>query len=196
MATPVIDLPFRFDADEHVYTELATGAHLPHITGMLDRCGWVDEEWFTEASCERGTAVHHMTADYDLGALDVPSCVSPYRGYLLSHVKAMEIIRPTIEEVEEPHVHPTFRYGGRPDRVVRAYNLRAVLEGKSGGPARSHQIQTALQAILVAPSLNLPAEALGRFLLYWKDNGKFTLEEHRDRRDFDEAYRIIRKCCA
>ena len=56
-----LDVPFRFDAIRHSYTELATGEERPHITGMLERTGWVDEEWFTEESSERGTAVHSLT---------------------------------------------------------------------------------------------------------------------------------------
>lgn len=184
---------FRFDAGAHEYVELDTGAVLPHITGMLEAAGVVDSTWFTEESCVRGTAVHQLTADYDLGALDLPSCVTPYRGYLLSHVAAMGIIRPEIVAVEEPRVHERYRFGGRPDRAVIAYELKSVLEGKSGPPAKSHGIQTALQAILEAERWSLPPEHVGRFCLYWQPNGRFKLEEHTRRQDFDEAYRIIRK---
>ncbi len=191
-----MSLEFRFDAGAHEYVELATGSVLPHITGMLQRAGWVDDLWFTEESCERGTAVHKLTADYDLGALDVASCVSPYRGYLLAHVTAIGIMRPEIVAVEEPRVHSRYRFGGRPDRAVIYNGVKAVLEGKSGGPAKSHGIQTALQAILEAERFEMAPESLGRFCLYWKPNGKFKLEEHKRRQDFDEAYRIIREYAA
>lgn len=188
-------MSFRFDAGLHEYTDLETGDVLPHITGMLEATGWVDDLWFTEESCVRGQAVHTLTANYDLGGIDVASCHSAYRGYLLGHVKAMSIVAPAWRSVEEPHVHPRFRFGGRPDRVGRIYGGAGVLEVKSGLAAPGHEIQTALQAILVADDLHLQPQALFRFALYLKKNGKFKLEEHRNRRDFDEARRIIKVCC-
>lgn len=178
----------RFDAATHTYYE--NGEERPHITGMLQASGWIDDRWYTEESCQRGTEVHSLTADYDLGALDVASCVSRYRGYLLGHVAAMDVVKPEILAVEEPSISP-LGFGGRPDREVRAWGLLAVLEGKSGGPERAHSIQTALQAILVAPKHRLPAESIARYCLYWKPTGKYKLEEHTDARDFGEAYRII-----
>jgi hypothetical protein len=189
--TPV----FRFDGINHEYIDLATGAVLPHITGMLERTGWIDDTWFTEESSARGQAVHRLTADYDLGALDVKSCVSKFRGYLLGHVKALQILQPEILAVEEPLIHPVYRFGGRPDRVVIVRRVKGVLEIKSGAVEKSHQIQTALQAMLASPETDLPPEMLQRLCLYLKDNGKFKLEEHTHRRDFDEARRIIRTCC-
>jgi hypothetical protein len=186
---------FRFDATNHEYIDLETGAVLPHITGMLERTGWIDDTWYTEESSERGTAVHRLTADYDLGALDVESCVSRYRGYLLGHVAAMGILRPEIVAVEEPIINPIQKWGGRPDRVIVVRKLRGVLEIKTGIEARSHQIQTALQAILEGFECGIPAEGLSRQALYLKDKGKFKLLEHRDRRDFIEAQRVIARCC-
>lgn len=187
-------VPFRFNATDHEYLDPETGVLYPHITGMLNDTGWVDDEWFTEESSERGVAVHRLTADYDLKSLDVATCTSKYRGYLLGHVKAVGIARPTWLAVEEPLVHSTLRFGGRPDRDCIAYNLRAAWEEKSGQAARGHQIQTALQAILIADEARMPATAIARFCCYVKAGGKFKLEEHTDRRDFDEAYRVIHEC--
>jgi hypothetical protein len=188
-------VPFRFDGCRHAYIPLDTGEEIPHITGMLERTGWIDDRWYSSDSSERGQAVHALTATYDLGGLDPATCVSRYRPYLLGHVKAMQIIRPEWRHVEEPLVHPFLRFGGRPDRVGLIYRAQGVMEGKSGQPERSHQVQTALQAILAAPELGLPPEALVRYALYWRDNGRFKLEQHIDRRDFDEAHRVIKRCC-
>ncbi len=194
----VTAIPFRFDAVAHEYIDLMTGETLPHVTGMLKDAGLVDDEWFTEESRRRGDAVHKLTADYDLGALDPAKCVSQYRGYLLAHVAAMRILKAQgleVHAVEEPLVHPTFRYGVRPDRIVTLGGRRGVLELKSAVPCRSHLVQTALQAMADAIEARLPAEALGRWCLYLKANGRFKLEEHRDRRDFLEAHRVIQECC-
>jgi hypothetical protein len=185
--------PFRFDEATHTYVDLG-GVVLPHITGLLQLAGWVDETFFTAESCERGQAVHALTADYDLGALDPATCVSRYRGWLLGHVKAMSIVRPTFAHVEVPAVHPTLMFGGRPDRVATDfYGSAAVVEIKSGPPTKGHLIQTALQAILVAPELNLPAEHVLRFAEYATRNGRAKVERHERRADFDEAYRILKR---
>ena len=186
---------FRFDADTHEYVDIETGEVFPHCTGMLETTGWIDDRWYTEESSDRGTAVHQLTASYDLGALHVESCQSQFRGYLLGHVKAVSIARPKWLHIEEPMVHPVFRYGVRPDRDCIAYGLRSTWEIKSGGPERAHQIQTALQAIAIAAEAKLPPESIGRFCEYVKGKGKFKVERHVDTRDFAEARRVIRACC-
>lgn len=193
LTTPV---EFRFDAAAHEYYDLVTGELLPHITGILEETGWVDTTWFTDESSERGQAVHTLTADYDLGAIEDPVGVdSAFKGWLLAHVKAMSVLRPEILAVEQPLVHPVYRFGGRPDRDAILYGTRAVLELKSGAPHKAHPIQTALQAILVSHDAALPPETIQRFCLYLKRTGKFRLDQHRDRRDFDEAFALIHTCC-
>ena len=188
---------FHFDDAEHEYTDACTGVVLPHITGMLDRTGWMTDLWYTEDASERGTAVHRLAADYDLGALDVDACVSRYRGFLLAHVAAMRVIAHQWAQIEVPQVHPVYRFGGRPDRVGQALGLKTILEIKTGQPEKGHLVQTALQAILVAANDGgLPAEHYQRLALYLKPKGRFKLEQHRERRDLDEAQRVIRACCA
>jgi hypothetical protein len=188
-------VPFRFDHAAHRYIDLATGRTLPHITGMLEAAGLVDDLWFTEESAARGTLVHRLTADYDLGALDVDQVDGLGRPYLLAHVDAMKVLQPEILRVEEPFVHPIHRYGGRPDRVIRYQGVAGVLELKTAAPADSHPVQTALQAILVAPALFLPAESLVRLCLYLQPSGKWKVVQHPRHADFVRARRIIRECC-
>lgn len=193
--------PFRFDQAKHLYIDIGTGAILPHITGMLKHAGLVDDTWFTEESSLRGQAVHKLTADYDLGSIeDVPSVVGRYKPYLEAHAKAMSILQAEVLTVEEPLVHPGPRpWGGRPDRSIRLASRRlGVLEVKTTiGPHRSHEIQTALQAILVAACSppGLPPEEYVRLALYLKPTGKFKVLEHTRAHDFTEARKIIREVC-
>lgn len=188
-------LPFRYDDEAHAYIALDTGEELQHITGMLLRTGKVDDTWFTEESSVRGSMVHDLTASYDLEALDVDGCDSPWRGYLLAHVKAMQVIKPEVLEVEVARVHPRYRYGGRPDRALRMWSRLSVLEVKTGQEDASHGIQTALQAMLLEREYNLPARAWGRYALYLRENGKYKLRECKDPADFNEAEKVIRRCC-
>ncbi len=188
---------FRFDRERHEYLDPASGEIYPHISGMLEASGVVDDLWFTDDGSERGTIVHKLTADYDLGAIEQPeSVVSIHKGYLLAHVAAVRTSAVQVLAVEEPRVHPVHLYGGRPDREVIAFGLKGVWEIKSGGASKAHPIQTALQAILVAPSIGLPPEHVARFCCYIQRNGRFKLEQHTERRDLDEAYRLIHRYCA
>jgi len=185
------ELPFQFDADTHTYTALDTGEELPHITGLLESAGWVDSTWMTEESSVRGTAVHGLTARHDLGTLQLPTVPAPWRGYLLAYKAASTALRPAWSEIEVAAVHPVYRFGGRPDRVGRALQQQAVLEVKSGAPSKAHQVQTALQAILVSAHQPLPAEQWLRLALYLTPSGRYKLELHKSRADYDEAFRIL-----
>ena len=187
---------FAFDARRHEYVDEDAGEVLPHITGMLERSGWVDDRWFTEESCERGSIVHRLSADYDLGAIEnVESVTSQYKPWLLAHVKGIGLVRPEWTHVEIPLVSAVYRYGGRPDRCGLMYGAVAVAEIKSGPIGKAHAIQTALQAILLAPEVGLPAEAIHRYGWYVTGRGKFRLEQFVARADFDAAYTVIRQTC-
>ena len=188
----VTTLPFRFDAELHRYTLLDGGAEVPHITGLLVSAGIVDPQFYTEESRIRGTAVHDLTRDYDLGALPVDGCKSVYKPYLLAHAAAMGMLKPEILAIESPAVHPVYRFGGRSDRVLKLSGLRGVWEIKSGAREASHAIQTALQAMLDSVECGIPAEHLGRWCCYVKANGKFSVEVHDSKSDFDVAREILR----
>jgi len=188
-------LAFRFNSEDHSYTDLATGEELPHITGMLEKAGLIDSTWMTEDGRARGTAVHELTKQFDLDALDVETCRSPFRPYLLAHAKAMSILRPTMLAIEEAIVHPVLRFGGRPDRLIILNGVKGVWEIKSGAPERAHAIQLAMQSILAELRTGLPAAAHARYACYLKPSGKFSVEEFTDRRDFDRAREVIQRCC-
>ena len=190
-------MEFAFDASRHEYVDTATGEELPHITGLLQLGGLIDERFFTEESCYRGTQVHRLTMDFDLGAIEDPTAVtSHYKGYLLGHVKATRIIQPAWRHIEEPMVSSRYRFGGRPDRVGVAYGAQSVLEVKSGLlDERAHGVQLALQAILAGEELHMPPEFIARYGLYLKGSGKFKLWEYVNRSDFAKAYELIHRYC-
>lgn len=201
MSATLTPVQFNFDAGDHVYT--VDGQVQPHITGMLLHVGEIDDTWFTEEACDRGTAVHDLTAAYDLGALDPRTLVSPFRNYVLAHVKAMQLLRPQHLAVEEPEMHPRYRFGGRPDRVMKVHKVLGVYEVKTGAKPtyrhdkpNAHEIQTALQAILVAWRYGLEPRMLERRAGYYTKTGGVTIETHRETaRDFNRAFAIIKECC-
>lgn len=193
MLTLLKPIPFRFDADAHVY--YVKDQPIPNISAMLQRTGHVDPTYYTDEVRERGRAVHSLTADVDLGAVDVRTLKSKYRGWVLAHVDAMKRLRPVHLEIETPDVHPRYRFGGRPDRVCKVFGVLSVLDEKSGRPEKWHAFQTALQAILKGWRYGLAPEAVQRFTLYLNENGRFKSKLQDKRRDYDEAYEILRQCC-
>jgi hypothetical protein len=190
----MVTAPFTFDAEGHVYADFK--GRVPSITQLLNQAGEIDDTWFTEESSERGRHVHQLTAEYDLGGIDdddVREMVSGYKNYLIAHVCIVKATRPTWLHVETPAVHPTLRFGGRCDRLAKVYRAAAVWEVKSGVFQKSHPLQTALQAILSAPTFKLPPERIVRYCCYLGENGRPKLEEHRNRRDFAKAREIIKR---
>lgn len=194
---------FRFDNNRHEYIHIATGDVRPHITGMLQDDGLIDDRWYNEEACERGSCVHRLTSDYDLGALDPADCNSKYKGWLLGHVACMAMVRPKWSYVEQPLMSPVHFFGGRPDRVGLMWDAWSILEVKTGSEVTVqwqgrkldvHGVQTALQAILVERLIGIPAESIKRYAAYYKDNGKFKLLEQKDTRaEFDKARSIIKR---
>ena len=186
---------FSFEASSHTYIDNATGEVLPSITQLLEAAGLVDSTWYSEDSRERGTAVHDLCAQFDLGSLNPAMCWSPYKPYLMAHVAAMGILKLEILAVEEPLAHPTLRYAGRPDRILSIGGVKGCYELKTGKPEPAHCVQTAAQAVLISAELNIPAEMLARFACYLKPNGRFHVERHTNRQDFDRWMKVLRECC-
>lgn len=184
---------FRFDEATHAYTHAETGEAYPSVTQLLKRAGLIDTTFLTPEGRARGTAVHELCAAYDNGLVRRHEVVSRYRGWFLAYLRMLDLIRPEILTVEQAAIHPVLRFGGRPDRTIKMQGITGVLEIKTGAKAKSDPIQTALQVILLTHDHPLPFNAWGRYVVYVKENGKFSLEEHRLRADFDEAYRILRR---
>lgn len=191
--------PFRFSSSDHAYIDIATGAEIPSITQLLKEAGLVNDRFYTEESRERGSCVHRLVADYDLGAIhkeDLPEVNSVYKGWLQAHVAAMDVIQPTWLSIEERRVHETLRFAGTLDRHGKVYGAVAVVEIKSGAVEDAHPIQLALQCLLVSPEVGLPAETIPRYGLYLKRTGRWTLQSFPDtRRDFAKAREILRRFC-
>jgi len=187
-------IKFRFDAGPHEYVDVGSGEVYPSITQLIGMEGLVDDQWFTEASRIRGTEVHRLTMDYDLGAIDDPNEIdSDYKGWFLAYVDAKTILGFEVLEVEVPRVHPVHLFAGRIDRQIRMDGYREILELKSGGKEKAHRIQTALQAILAASGSALKPHQWKRSCLYLKSNGRWTHDPHEDKADIDEAYRILER---
>lgn len=188
---------FSFDSHVHEYVDDATGAVLPHITGMLQQAGLVNTQWFKPEHSERGERVHRLCADLDMGVFasaDKVTSGDHVQGYLLAYQQARKDLGfAEWEHIEVPFVNWAWYFGGRPDRFGPVMGARSVLDIKSGVQTDAAPIQTALQAILLEPHVGLPAEGIPRYGLYLKKTGKYKLMPHVDPKEIDEARRILVK---
>jgi hypothetical protein len=185
---------FRFDAKSHTYT--VGGKRVLSITQLLTVSGEVNEEFFTDEGSARGTAVHKLTANFDMGAIDLATGGGVYRPYLLAYADALALIPHRWTAIEEPFVHRGYRFAGTPDRVGIVRGAASVFEIKSGGFSKSHQVQTALQAILVSDRLQLPPEMIQRYVLYVTPKGRGKVEINDKASDFSKARSILQRFCA
>lgn len=183
--------PLRFDPANHRYT--VGGQRVISITQLLTVSGEVDDSYFTVEGSERGTAVHKLAADYDMGAVDLATDGGVYRPYLLAYAKAMSLLPHEWSHIEEMFVSRPLRFAGTPDRVGIVRGAVSVLDIKTGPFSKSHQIQTALQAILVADEVKLPPELVQRYVAYAMPSGKFKVEFNTDPRDFSKARDLIQR---
>lgn len=182
---------FRFDKETHTYTT-ARGKVIPNITTMLEDSGWIDTRWYTQAGRDRGADVHDLTADYDLGVLDLDTYQGEHRPRLLAYREALRRLQPVRwTHIEQPFYSVRYGFAGTPDRVGLVRGMMAVPDTKSGAATDAEPIQTALQALLVEDVVGLPARAIQRFTIRLLESGKFQVDHHRKQGDIDEALRII-----
>lgn len=185
---------FRFIEADHSYW--LGDRRVPSVTQLLDMGGLVNGgAYYTEESRRRGTAVHAMTADLDMGALDLANRDLPYRGYVLAYSAAVDALKPSWSSIEVADVHPGYGFAGRIDRLGDVCRRFSVVEVKTAAKAKHHAVQTALQAILTSTRARLAPEMIQRLTIYLKDTGRFSVESHEDRRDFDVAHDLIRRFC-
>ncbi len=104
--------------------------------------------------------------------------VGEFRPYLLAHVEAMRVLKPTVLHVEVPWIHRRYRFGGRLDRAWLLWGARAIVDLKSGEHEKWHRVQTALQAMLAEQETGVPAHAWRRYGLHLKANGRYKLLPH------------------
>lgn len=165
-----------YDLCDHTY--YIGGQRVLSVTQALRLAGKIDCRWFTSETCERGLRVHLQCELFDRQKpyVELDGEVAGYRAFVAD-------CQPRWRHVEQPFWHITDAFGGRPDRVAaRLFGRPAVVEIKTGGEARWHDLQTAGYQLLIPTGV--------RFVLYLRPNGTYKL--HRCRRSDD--YAIFRDC--
>jgi hypothetical protein len=88
---------------------------LPSVTEIL--APWIDSQWFTEESRERGQAVHAACHSYIIGRYVIP-LPGAWRGYLDSFKRWCDRFEPTLILAEKRLKDETLGFCGQPDLIV------------------------------------------------------------------------------
>jgi len=104
----------------------------PSVTEILSP--YIDSQWFTDESRERGEAVHAAAAAY-LQGLFVPPLKPEWKGYFESFKKWSDIIDEVIL-TEERLTDTAMGFTGQPDMIIRikgdtGYSLPDIKTGQS-----------------------------------------------------------------
>ena len=167
-----------FDALDHSYK--VDGESLPSVTGILERTGFIDKDWFTAYSATRGTYTHRACYLYEAGTLDEAELDPALVGYLNAYKRFLQETHWTSEVMEKPDYHQVLRYAGTPDRVGLMPGRKSILDIKTGVPSEWHRFQTAGYSMILDP---IDYNRFARFSLYLKSDGSYKLARYDDRND-------------
>lgn len=166
-------------------TPASWGRRLISVTQALHAAGLVEgEEWFTEESRIRGRYVHKAVMLEETVGLDESSIDPAIQGYIDAYrrFKQDAHLGPCVF-IETPLADPTLGLAGTPDQVRLLDSRLGLIDLKSGVRSATHALQTAAYVHLLGLH-NTEWRALPRFAVYLSVDGKYRLEEHRDRHDW------------
>jgi hypothetical protein len=132
-------------------SEYVNNTPYPSCTEVLRP--WVDTQWFTPESRDRGSAVHDALAHY-LGGRPAFLCdlLPEWRGYFDSGRRWIDANVNTPMLVETRLSDPQWRFCGQPDLIAKLNDGSPVLlDWKTGAKARWHRLQIAGYRHLARP---------------------------------------------
>lgn len=161
-----------FDAERHEYQ--VDGVIRPSVTQILKGAGFIQDDWYSDAARNRGSAVHAACHYLDENDLAMDTLAPEYAGY----VEAWELFKNQADveiELRESRVyHPLYGYAGTLDRTLRLrkHPRRWVVDIKTGQEEDWHALQTAAYAGTFENG-----GALCRMAVYLRKDGTFTTRE-------------------
>lgn len=136
-----------FDPDDHVYRD-EHGRAYPSVTEIISEVWPIDKRWYRESSTNLGTEVHEATALIDKGLMTLEDFEGDVR--VLSHVWETFLQRLDCELliIEQPAIARKYGFGFTTDRVVKLKEGDvAILDIKTGAPAKWHELQLGAYAL-------------------------------------------------
>jgi hypothetical protein len=171
-----------FSEQDHKY--YLDSVEVPSVTRVIKEAGLMgDFCGGNESAMQMGSNVHLLLELEDDGQLG--EYAPEYEPYLTAYRAFKKDTKAQVVEIEKRVCSETYRFAGTLDRVMDLPGIgRSILDIKSGSPSPSHAIQTsAYQLAFNAPLSYSNGGAHNRFALYLNGEGKYKLEQHKDRRD-------------
>jgi hypothetical protein len=173
---------FVYDPDLHRYT--LDGRVIPGITKVLELTGFVDKQWFTEASRRRGTEVHRACLFLAENDLDWNTVAPEHQPRVEGFARFLEDVKPTLLLAEKPLHSEVYSFGGTPDFVFNINAETWIVDAKTGKAGLAAELQTAAQEVLIRERMMDAWTGLftrvRRFALELPERGKYRLVPHKD----------------
>lgn len=132
-----------FDEAKHEYRRKDTGALVPGVTGILKNAGLIDDD-IDPYYLERGKLIHLACEYHDLGVLNPNTVCDAILGFVLSYITFRQESPNVIinnDGIEKIVYNEQWNYAGTIDRICSVNGLYAIIDLKSGAPARWHGLQ-------------------------------------------------------
>ncbi len=172
---PSANTGLTFDAEKHEYR--IDGKIVPSVTQVLSSAGLIDDTWFNESACTRGTYVAQATQFYDEDTLDYDALDEGLKPYVMAWERFLNENNAEIEAVEQRVCRHHGTYAGTLDRIIIMRGWRWVLDIKTGSKAAWHGLQTAGYADCLEGLFR-------RACIILRDDATYKFYEHEDAQDF------------
>jgi hypothetical protein len=172
-----------FSEQDHKY--YLDSVEVPSVTRVIKEAGLMgDFCGGNESAMQMGANVHLLLELEDEGQLG--EYAPEYLPYLEAYRKFKADTKAVVVEIEKRVCSETYRFAGTLDRVMDLPGIgRSIVDIKSTPSAAAwHGLQTAAyQLAYNGPLVGNLGSAFNRFALYLNGEGKYKLEQHKDRRD-------------
>ncbi len=137
----ILQKDLEFDEKAHLYR--FRGEVVQSVTQVLVDNEFIETDYFTEDGRIRGTRVHMLCEQFDLGTMD-KAWARQYEldGYVESWRKLKVRLGMEILDVERRMAHSKYLYAGSPDRRADIRHRPWVIDIKTGPKADWHGYQT------------------------------------------------------
>lgn len=177
----------NFTFDEKTHTYRLDGVIIPSVTQITKEAGLIDLTYVKQDilayKADLGNKVHSTTELYDGNNLNIEKLHPLLRGYLEGWIKFRKECDFVPTSLEQMMFHPLYRYAGRIDRIGTMQGVLTQLDIKSGVHHHSYAIQSGGYAELYNYGKDKKQHIKKRTTLYLKDNGTYSLKEHKEPND-------------
>ena len=165
----------NLDFDEESHTYRHNGKVVPSVTQILKDLGFIDDEWFTEESRNRGNNVHRACELLDNGNLDWLSVSDEIRGYVAAYESFLSESKCGILEVEQRLFNENLFVAGTVDRIIKLNGRTTVLDIKSGAHQKWWKYQVAGYA-----RMKFGKAPVNTMSLELRADGKYSVRNYND----------------